>query len=46
MGNVHVVKLYEILTSGLEADVVQRYLLSGALAALFFSGPEPYVQFW
>ena len=44
MGNIHV-KLYEVWTSGLGGDVVKRYFLSGALAALLFSGAEPFVQF-
>ena len=44
MGNIHV-KLYEIWTSGL-GDIVLRYFLSGALAALLFSGALSFVQFW
>ena len=37
-------KLYEIWTSGL-GDVLYRYFLSGAVAALLLSGAEPFVQF-
>ena len=44
MGAIHV-KLYEILTSGSEGDVVKRHFLSGALAAPLFSGQKPSVQF-
>ena len=33
MGNIHV-KLYEVWTSGLGGNVVKRYFLSGALAAI------------
>ena len=44
MWNIHV-KLYDIWTSGL-GDVISKYFLSGALAALLFSGAEPFVQFW
>ena len=45
MGNIHV-KLYEIWTCGLGGDVIQRYFIQRALAALLFSGAEPFVQFW
>ena len=45
MRNIHV-KLYDIWASGSGVDVIQRYFLSGALAALLFSGGEPFVQFW
>ena len=34
-----------IWTSGSKGDVFLRYFLSGALAALLFSGAEPFVQF-
>ena len=44
MGNIHV-KLYEVWTSGLGGNVVERYFLSGALAAPLFRGAEPFVQF-
>ena len=40
------VKLFRIRASGSEVDVVKRYFLSGALAALLFSGAETFVQFW
>ena len=42
MGNIHV-KLYVIWTSD-SGDVVKIYFLSGALAALLFSGVEQFVQ--
>ena len=45
MGNIHV-KLYEIWTSGSGGDVVERHVLSRALAAPLFSGMEPFVQTW
>ena len=48
MGNIHV-KLYEIWSSGSGGggeDFVQRYFLSGAQAAVLFSGAELFVQFW
>ena len=45
MGNIHV-KLYEIWTSGSGGYVVLIHFLSRALAALLFSGLEPFVQFW
>ena len=38
------VKSYEIWTSGSGGDVVKRYFLSGALAALLFSEAEPLVH--
>ena len=44
MGHIHV-KLYEIWTSGSGGNVVYRYFLSRGLAALLFSGLEPFVQF-
>ena len=34
-----------IWTSSSGGDVFKRYFLSGALAALLFSGAEPFVQF-
>ena len=45
MGNIHV-KLYEIWSCGLRGDNDSIYFFSGALAALFFNGAEPFVQFW
>ena len=44
MGNIHV-KLNGIWTKGSEYFVYKQFL-SRALAALSFSGPEPFVQFW
>ena len=38
-------KLNEIRTSGSGEDKVKSYFLSGALAALFLSGIEPFVNF-
>ena len=37
MGNIHV-KLYEIWTCGSGLNAVSRHFVSGALAALLFSG--------
>ena len=39
------VKLFSIWTSG-SGNAFYQYVLSGALAALLFSGTEPFVQFW
>ena len=44
MGNSHV-KLYGIWISG-SLDVILKHFLSRALAAVLFSRPEPFVQFW
>ena len=44
LGKIHV-KLYEIWTSGSGGNAVLRSFLSGALAALLFSGAYPFVQF-
>ena len=38
-------KLFSIWTSVSGGDTFKRYFLSGALAALMFSGAEPFVQF-
>ena len=39
------VKLFLILTSG-SGDIILRYFLSTALAALLLGREEPFVQFW
>ena len=44
MGNIHV-KSYIILIIGSGGDVIERHFLSRVLAAPFFSGLEPFVQF-
>ena len=44
MGNIHV-KLFEITISGSGGDLVLRHFLSRALAAPWFNGLEPFVQY-
>ena len=39
------IKLFSIWTSGYGGNAVLRYFLSKTLAALLFSGAEPFVQF-
>ena len=40
------VKLFCILTSGSEENVIRRHFLSKALTALLMSGVEPFEQCW
>ena len=46
MKNISVKLFFDFRTVVMEEMLFKRYFLSRALAALLFSGAEPFMQFW